>query len=381
MHVCVLQTELDPFKGGNHLPLLAAARDVRFTIVCNRSKVRAEDLPDNVKVRTLGGRMGSYYYGCADFLFARRVLRQLPPHSPFWKDIDVIHCNQVMGLSLRRLRGVRPLLFLIHHPVTADREVAVAETRGWERLQWRLKYALLVRWQRAMCATADRVATVSATMRGRIAADYGRDPSKISVVPNGVDGAAFQPVPDAECSFDAAAIGSFVHPRKGFRYLLDVYRRLSGAGKRIADVGRRTDEQRRALESIPGVTAFGTVDGARLIDLLRRSRLLLSTSLFEGFGLSLIEALACGHPAFAFSVGAVPEVIGSIDPNLLVPARDAAALASAAGEFLALPAAERVQRGERYREEVLRRFSLSASAMALEALYAEMGGKGPHPPL
>jgi len=286
-----------------------------------------------------------------------------------------------MGPALRRLRRLKiPLLFLIHHPVTADRDIAVAEASGLAALRWRLQYALLVRWQRAMCAAADRVATVSSAMRTRIATDYGCPLEKISVVPNGVDGAAFRPLPDAECRFDAIAIGSFIHPRKGFPYLLDVYRRLAASDKRIADVGRRTDAQQRALAAIPGVMQFGTVDGARLIDLVRHSRVLLSTSLFEGFGLSLIEALACGHPCFAFSVGAVPEVVGAVDPALLVPPRDTATLAAAAKAFLALPRDERERRGERYREAVLRLFPLRASAEALEALYRAMASQTPDSP-
>lgn len=349
---------------------------MRFTVVCNRSKVKEGDLPANVRVVTVPGRIGSYYYGCADFCFAQLLLRRFPPGHAFWRDVDLIHCNQIMGPALRRLtaRGI-PFLFLIHHPVTADREVALAESRGASRLLWRAKYALLARWQRALCARADRVATVSAAMRARIARDYGCDPGKIRVVPNGVDGDAFRPVSDADCRFDAVTVGSFLHPRKGFPYLLDAYRRLAASGRRIADMGRRTDEQRRALSSVAGVEVFGTVDEATLIAIVRHSRALLSTSLFEGFGLSLVEALACGHPAFAFAVGAVPEVLGAIDPALIVPPRDTAALVAKVEAFLSLSPAEREGRGARYRDTVLRFYPLSASADALRSLYREMTRK------
>jgi len=370
MKVCVLQTVLDPFKGGNHLPLLAACPDTQFTIICNRSKVKESDLPANVSVVTVPARIGSYYYGFSDFLFARSILKRFAVNDPFWKQFDVIHLNQVMGPALRKLKqtGVH-LLLLIHHPVTADREVAVAESSLLQGLVWRLKYMALVHFQSAMCRRASRIATVSQTMSKRIASDYRIDPENISVVPNGVDGDQFALTPDAECTYDVIALGSFIHPRKGFRYLLEVYTALAASGKKIADVGRRSDAQRKALESIDGVTVHNMVDSDTLINLVRTSRVLVSTSLFEGFGLSLIEALACGHPCIAFGVGAVPEVLGSIDPTLVVPSRDTAATIRAVEQYLSLTPQERDAKGRLYRSAVLEQYSLIASANALQALY------------
>jgi len=363
----------DVFKGGNHLPLFSACTGTEFTILTNRSKPANPDLPSNITIKTLNARIGPYYYGCADYLYAKAVLRRYPPHDLFWQQFDVIHCNQVMGPMLKSLKktGV-PLLFLIHHPVTADREVAVEESGFLESVRWRLKYFLLVRWQKKLCAEADRIATVSNTMRDRIAQDYHCTADKISMVPNGVDGSVFTPVADAECMFDVISVGSFVHPRKGFPYLVEVYRQLAAAGKRIADVGRRSDAQRAMLKSIEGVTVYGTVDQDELEHLLRHSRTLVSTSLYEGFGLSLIEALASGHPAFGFSVGAVPEVLGSIDDSLVVPPRDTSALTKVVLSFLRFSPQEREQKGAQYRKEVLHRYSLHASAEGLQNLYKSM---------
>jgi glycosyltransferase involved in cell wall biosynthesis len=354
---------LDPFKGGNHLPLLSAASNTQFTIVCNRSKCRAEDLPKNVEVIEVPARIGPYYYGVADFLFARSVVKAYPVRSDFWLQFDVIHLNQTMGPAFKKLKktGVS-LLFLIHHPVTADKEVS----------GWILKYAPLIQFQRAMCKTADHIATVSKTMQKRIASDYGVDQAKISVVHNGVDGDKFQITKDSQCAFDIIAVGSFIHPRKGFSYLLDVYRNLAASGKTIADVGRRSEEQITALKLIPEVQVHGMVSAEDLVDLVQRSRVLVSTSLYEGFGLSLIESLACGHPAFAFDVGAVPEVLGAIDSSLIIPVRDTATMAAAVEDFLAHSPADRDLRGEQYRKAVLDRFSLTSSSNALNSLYESM---------
>lgn len=369
----MLQTVLDPFKGGNHLPLFAACSDIEFTILCNRSKVPESDLPSNVSVVTVPGRTGPYYYGFSDFLFARSILKRFGVKDPFWQQFDVIHLNQVMGPALRKLQNTGvSLLFLIHHPVTADREVAVSESTLLQSLVWRLKYAALIHFQSCMCKAASRIVTVSHTMRKRIAADYGCLEEKISVVQNGVNGDLFTLTPDAECTYDVIALGSFIHPRKGFPYLLEVYKKLAASGKRIADVGRRSDEQRKALALIDGVTVHNMVDAEMLNDLVRKSRVLISVSLFEGFGLSLIEALACGHPCFAFGSGAVPEVLGSIDPDLIISPRDTVATIKAVEQYLSLASKERDAKGEHYRTAVLTQYPLASSASELQKVYTDM---------
>jgi len=373
MRVCVLMPFLDVYKGGNHLPLFRALPDVQFTVLTSRVLPNGAPLPANVRVIELHERLGSYYYGFADWRFARAVLRTYPVGHPFWKGFDVLHLNQVLGPQFAVLpkTGV-PVLYAIHHPVTADREVAIAETSSCERILWRIKYFFPVRWQRHLCRSLPAVMTVSRTVQERLIRDYDIPPAKISIVPNGVDGERFQSAGDRTSDFDVIAVGSFLHPRKGFPYLLKVYAALAAQGIRIADAGKRSPAQRFRLEQLTGVTLFGTVSDKQITSLIQRSAVLLSTSLYEGFGLSLIEALACGRPAFAFDAGAVKEVLVPIDPSLVVPLRDSDALVRRVREFLSLSSEERRLRGERYREEVLKRYPLAASAAALRAMYTRL---------
>ncbi len=371
MKVCVLAPAFDAFKGGNHLPLLRALPGVDVTILTGKVKPDSPDLPPNVRIERLPPyRSGPYYFGMADRAYAKAVLVAYPPDHDFWKGFDVIHLNQTMGPALLRLRETgKPILSLIHHPVSVDAALAIAESSGLGRIAWWLRYALLRRWQGRLCRELPLTVTVSETSAQRIADDYGCPREKIVVVQNGVDGGVFAPADPATTEFDAIAVGSLMHPRKGFRYLLEAYRVLGTRGYRIADVGRRSDAQRRLLSEIPNLRAFGTVEEGELLSLMRRSAVLLSASLYEGFGLSLIEALACGRPAFAFDAGATGEVLRPIDPGLLVPIRDGAALADKAIEFLALPEEERREKGKRYREAVLALYPLSRSAEALGSLY------------
>jgi len=375
VRVCVLMPFLDVYKGGNHLPLFAAAKDVSFTILTSRVMPAHAPLPSNVRVVTLQVKLGSYYFGCADYRFARAVLRTYPPQHPFWQDFDVLHLNQVLGPQFVRLQktGV-PVLYAIHHPVTADRAVAVEETQSCERLLWRLRYFFPVRWQKKLCRSLPHIMTVSRTVRDRLVDDFDIPSEKISIIPNGVDGMRFAPAADQPPEFDVIAVGSFLHPRKGFPYLLKAYEELERAGVRIADVGKRSPVQRAALQAVRGVTCFGTVSDQKITELIRCSAVLVSTSLYEGFGLSLIEALACGRPCVAFDAGAVREVLAPIDPSLVVPLRDVPSLVRRVREFLALSPADRMACGQRYRQSVLEHYPLSASAAALGKVYERIRG-------
>jgi glycosyltransferase involved in cell wall biosynthesis len=373
MRVCVLTTALDVFRGGNHLPLFAALPDISFTILTQAAKVKDNDLPANVRLELLPGGGGSYYYGIADRRFAANVLRMYPPEHTFWKQFQILHLNQTLHPSLLTLQdsGV-PFLYAVHHPVTVDLGAALGESSPVTGLLWRARYYSLICWQRSICRRVPRIMTVSETVAARLQDDYTCDPAKISIVPNGVDGTQFALAADSRPEFDLIALGSFLHPRRGFPYLLEVYRALAGEGRKIADVGRRSPAQRSALARIPGVTVFGTVEQAAIPSFLQRSAALISTSLYEGFGLSLIEALACGRPAFAFDGGAVSEVLQPIDPQLIVPLRDTQEMVRRIRAFLARPLSERSAHGRRYRELVLERYALATSARALWEVYERL---------
>ena len=106
-----------------------------------------------------------------------------------------------------------------------------------------------------------------------------------------------------------------------------------------------------------------------MIHVLQRSAVLISVSLYEGFGLSLIEALSCGKPTFAFGGGAVQEVLDPIDPTFTVSLRDTDILIERVQAFLAFSEEERKQKGEQYRQKVIELYALKKSATALQSVY------------
>ena len=99
-----------------------------------------------------------------------------------------------------------------------------------------------------------------------------------------------------------------------------------------------------------------------------RSLMAVVPSLYEGFGLPAVEAMACGVAVVSTTGGALPEVVG--DAGLLVPAGDSAALALALSELLSYP--ERaMELGRRGYKRVLRHFTWEQAAIKTVQAYQE----------
>jgi glycosyltransferase involved in cell wall biosynthesis len=94
-------------------------------------------------------------------------------------------------------------------------------------------------------------------------------------------------------------------------------------------------------------------------------------SIWEGFGLVLLEAMAAGRPIVASRVATIPEVVLDGETGLLVPAGDPLALADALARLAADPDLAS-QFGEAGRERVRRQFSIEKMVGDTELLYREL---------
>jgi len=151
---------------------------------------------------------------------------------------------------------------------------------------------------------------------------------------------------------------------------VDRLRRRDGVRVTLAIAGRRgwRTEAFDAACRETEVTLLGAVPDAALPALFANAAAFVQPSSYEGFGLTAVEAMACGAPVIAANAGSLPEVVG--DAGLLVPPRDEEALASAIRELLLRPdLAEALAERGRARAA---RFTWEASAAAHAALYAEV---------
>ncbi|MBM3267173.1 MAG: glycosyltransferase family 4 protein [Candidatus Sericytochromatia bacterium] len=167
------------------------------------------------------------------------------------------------------------------------------------------------------------------------------------------------------------AVGSF-EPRKNLECLLAAHARLDRPPRLIlaGRQGWRSGSLDAALAAHPHpVEILADADDARLAELYASCGVFVFPSRYEGFGLPVIEAMACGAPVVASGATAVPEAAGGA--ALLVDPDDPAGLAAAIGSVLQDPAlrADLVSRG---RERAMRR-TWADVAHETYSVYVRMG--------
>jgi glycosyltransferase involved in cell wall biosynthesis len=233
-----------------------------------------------------------------------------------------------------------------------------------------------------------RLATAIVANSGATAArvrDLPGAAAKLAIVPNGVDLERFAPaVPDAGLSralgLDPAVpvVGYFgrLEHGKGVDVLIDAAARLHDKLPPTAFlfVGdgplREALVARAAAAGLPACFAGHRDDAPAL---LRLCAVVVLPSRQEAFGRVLIEAMAVGVPVVASHVGGIPEVCTDGVTALLVPPEDPDALAVAIALTLADEAATQA-RVEAARADVCARFTQSAHAARLQAVYARVLG-------
>ena len=290
-------------------------------------------------------------------------------------DFDVVHDNQTLGYGLLDIARSFPLVATIHHPITVDRRTDLAAAGGAKRLSVRRWYGFAT-MQRRVAQRTSSIITVSASSAADVVRDFHVHPKRLSVIPVGISPQQFRPlehvtrVPGRIVTTASADV-----PLKGLTVLLESVAKLRvDHDVELVVVGKRrrgglTDRalSRWGLED--AVRFVSGIDDDALVDLLNSAQVAVVPSLYEGFSLPAIEAMACQTPLVATTGGALPEVAGRDgDTALLVPPNDAGALAMAIGRLLDDDGLRR-SIGARGRERVLRLFTWRSAAEQTVARY------------
>jgi glycosyltransferase involved in cell wall biosynthesis len=287
-------------------------------------------------------------------------------------DFDVVHDNQCLGTGVGKLVDEGwPVLATLHHPITIDRDLDLVHAkRAWKRFTLRRWYGFLD-MQTRVARRLPRLIAVSESSRRDIVTHMRVDPARLHVVPVGANPEVFRPRPDVRrVPGRIMTTASADVPMKGLAPLLEALAkvRTERDDAHLVVIGKP-----KGRSNIPALIDRLDLDGAvqfvhgvttdRIVELYAEAELAAVPSLYEGFSLPAVEAMACGVPIVATTGGALPEVIGRDgETGLLVPPGDASALATAMLRALD-DEALRARLGAAGRARVLERFTWRNTAL------------------
>jgi glycosyltransferase involved in cell wall biosynthesis len=266
----------------------------------------------------------------------------------------------------------------IHHPLAIDRRNDLAQTKG---LRHRIGRIVWYPWlmQRIVAHRIDRIITGSDTSAASVQEALGLPRERIAVIHDGVDADVFRPLDEREPEpGHVLFVGNSEDRNKGARYLIEALNILQHDMDFTLTL---VDRKMKDLKIVPplvwkyGLTRLvrytGHVSTDELVRLYNSAQVLVSPSLYEGFGLPAAEAMACGTPVIATRAGALPEIIDDGGSGLLVPPADPRALAEAIRRLLADRQLCR-RMGEAGRRRILERFTWRETTRRTVDLYQEV---------
>lgn len=318
-----------------------------------------------------------------DFAMARLLT---PPHHRLEqiglplelaaKRLDIIHCPDFIPPLHRRCRAVitvHDLAFLLYpHLLTEESQ------RYYGQIDQAVK-------------SADAIIAVSENTRKDLINGVGALPDKVVVIPEAAD-EIFRPLPanlveqELKRKFQIDRgymlfVGT-IEPRKNLPFLLKAYATMRERWRarrltlpKLVVAGRKGwlyEEVFRVVEDLKladEVVFLGVVSPADLVMLYNGARLLVFPSLYEGFGLPLLEAMACGLPVVGANVSSIPEVVA--DAGLLFDPKDGEALISGLERLIQDEGLVKNLREKGF--ERVNNYSWTATARETLALYQRLG--------
>ncbi|HEY9555947.1 MAG TPA: glycosyltransferase family 4 protein [Acidimicrobiales bacterium] len=254
-------------------------------------------------------------------------------------DFDLVHDNQCLGYGLLAIEQQLkiPVIATIHHPITVDRRLEMGAAEGWYKRLTLQRWYSFTSMQTRVASRLERVITVSENSFKDISHDHKVDPERMAIVPVGVDIELFTPLPEVNVvPGRLVTTASADVTMKGLKYLLEAVAKLRTERDdvHLVVIGKRkpggaSDAAIKQLGLEDHVEFVTNVPERRIIELYSEAEMAVVPSLYEGFSLPAIEAMACGAPLVGTTGGAVPEVIGKDgDTAMVVPPGDSEALAA-----------------------------------------------------
>ena len=256
---------------------------------------------------------------------------------------DVVIDNQSISYAMEYIQITNPLIEVIHHPITKDLNHELATSKKIIYKLSRYRWYSFLKMQKKVAPKLRNILTVSESSKRDIIADFKVSSNNISVINNAIDTSIFRPYPDVKRKpHKLITTASADVPLKGLDYSLYA---LASLKEEFSDielsvigmprVGGHTERLIKELDLSQRINFKTNLTKEEIAEEYAESSIAIVSSLYEGFGYPVGEAMSCSIPLIATNVASIPEI--TEDFATLIPTKNHEALASAITEIFSKP--------------------------------------------
>ncbi|GAH38169.1 unnamed protein product, partial [marine sediment metagenome] len=297
---------------------------------------------------------------------------------------DIVHGNNVSDFSLTKKITKAPRVLTTHH--LARSVLNTTRPTYFNRIKNLGGEIGIVPYIEKICINrADKIIAVSNYTKKELILVYNVPEAKIEVIYNGMEQKSFdfneEEKKEIRDEFGihkkptVMFVGRF-EERKGPSLLLQAFKQvLTNIDAHLVVVGSGDQKPYKQLAGslgiMNGVIFTGYVDELSLRKLYSICDVYVSSSRLEGFGLTIVEAMAAGKPIVATKVGGIPEIVNSGENGILVEIDDLEGLANGICTYLRDKKLSK-NVGKRNAKHIRERFSWEKSAKEMERVYRQL---------
>ena len=286
---------------------------------------------------------------------------------------DVLIDNQSISFGILEIQQNIPVLEIIHHPITKDYKYDIEFSKGIIQKISKWRWFSFLTMQKKVAPNLKAICTPSLNSKNDIVNDFNVSDNKISVIPNGIDFSVFSPkknIPRVLGQIITTASADV--PLKGLDFTLKAianlikdypYIRLIVIGAPRA--GGHTERLIQKLKIEAHVAYKTNLTKEEIAIEYANSNIAIVSSLYEGFGFPVGEAMACSIPLIATNVASIPEITSNFAE--LIPSCDSKSIEDSIRNILSNPAKYQ-SRANKGRKHIIDNFDWKKIAKSYENL-------------
>ena len=289
------------------------------------------------------------------------------------KNYDAVIDNQSISFGMIDIQKSKPLIEIMHHPISKDYFYDLKFARGLVQRLSKMRWFSFLKMQKKVAKQIKVVVTPSLNSKKDIHHDFKVPMQNIQVIPNGIDFNTFCTLPNIVPKVNGViTTASADVPLKGLDFSLHAIARLKSEYPDInlTVIGSpraegHTERLIKKLKLEEQVSFKTNLTKEEITHEYAKSSVAVVSSLYEGFGFPVGEAMACATPLVATNVASIPEITGSFAQ--LIPAEDAEAIYQGIKNIFQSPQKYKIQ-AELGRQHIIENFNWTKIGHAYEEL-------------